>query len=709
MASPASSGPPPTPIPAPVSLEEQNTLETYGIISSHIWQEFHWKAPGDKYMGPTAEDRQVAERLADDQTCVAKHALNAAFCEWAITTVDVDVPEGQEIYLHWWLEDKDGGRVVEHPDFSKAHFDSKHAKAKVAKGRHAWRWDGRLPNDHGRRTFLQNAACWSRISAKSASGHAIPIGNLDRARIDVQGHPYRIFVVASPKLDADLIAERQVRGGGRWLNAAGNRFQADCWMRIYRGVQTPGNDAHIVFLGHGAVEATDVETSAESTAPRWGAIATPHDVELKGYFRTATHGGVTFWLFEMIDEIPVVPAHATEITLAQVTGGDGLLPAPINPFSGVNRACKTGVHGHQSFPNTPTGFIVEAASVGCTTFVNLANGTPAAPAAEATDVLNLRASFGSWHGNAPTATGNKVWGPPLAGGRPGTFRNKQNKRNLIDDALLADGFDSPLLRSPKSDADPDDGLESPHMQSTVQQAVMGGFLEHEIPTKAAVPAEPDGAEPTVDSKVRLRVRLVQAAEDSLYWLYHRAVAFGHVMTGAAGSYSGELWIPRMAQRLWNGHWRNLQLQGQCEYRWYYEERFADGGTLVAGWIGTKPAVADGWANLDGVGRFRKSNVPTPRVSARAMTSGCEVYSVFRYRVRLQPQPVPASGVWGPLPAQDDLFTEPRIRARFLGETIETVANVKYLVGQSELFLYRPLIGDFGRNSGSTNRDPMAVT
>jgi hypothetical protein len=611
--------------------------------------------------------------------------------------------------MRWWLEAEDGSRVQEHPEFTQANFDSKNAKAKVTKARYAWRWDGRLPNTHGRRTFLQNARCLSRISVKTASGHVIPIGTLDRASIEVQGNPYKIFVIASPKLDADLIAERKGRGGGRWLNTSGNRFQADCWMRIYRGVPAPGSDGHVVFLGHGAIEATDVETPAESASPKWGAIATPHDVDLKGFFRTATHGGTTFWLFEMIDEIPAVAAHAREITLARETGSEGLLPEAINPFSGVNRACKNGVHGHQSFPTPPKGFIVEAASVGCTTFVDLSSGTPEAPAAEATDVLNLRASFGKWNDAAPAGTANKPWGPPLDGGRPGSFRNKQNKRNETKDALLSDDFDSPLLKSPKSDADAADGIESPHMQATVQQAVLGGFLEHEIPTAETVAAEPDGPEATVNPKVRLRIRLVQAAEDTLYWQYHRAVAFGHTMTGSGGAYTGELWIPRMVQRLWNGHWRNLQVKGQCEYRWFYEERYDAGDTRVAGWIGRKPTPVEGWVKLadDEAGRFTKKEVPIPPAPARGLTLGCEVYSVFRYRVRLQPQPVDGTSFWDVLTARDDLFTEPRIRARFRDEAIETVGNVKYLVGQSELFLYRLAIGDFGPGRG-LDRDPSAL-
>ena len=720
MANPAPTGPPPAPIPAPVSLEELNTLETYGVILRHIWQEFHWKAPTDAYKGPTEDDRKVFERLDDEQTRIAKPTLNAAFCEWAMATIDVDVPDGQELYLHWWLEDEQGERIVEHPKFSKTHFDAKHADAKVAKARYAWRWDGRLPNANGRRTFLQNAPCWSRIAVKTASGQLIPIGTLDRSRIDVQGFPYRVFVVASPKPDVDLVAERTGRGGGRWLNSAGNRFQADCWMRIHRGVAAPGGDGHVVFLGQGAVEATDVETSAESASPRWGAIATPHDVDLKGFYRTATHGGVTFWLFEMVDVTPAVPAHAREITLAQVTGDDGLLPQPINPFSGVNRPCKNGVHGHQSFPTTPTGFIVEAASVGCTTFVNLATGTTAAPAAQVSDLLNLKASFGSWIGDAPSATANTPWGPPLAGQRPGTFRNKQNKRNEPRDALLADDFDSPLMRSPASTGDAADGTESPHLQATVQNAVLGGFLEHEIPTAETVAAEPDGPAASVNAKVRLRIRLEQPAEGTLYWQYHRLVAFGHTMKGSVTAYTGELWIPRMAQRLWNGHWRNLQIKGQCEYRWFFEERYSDGDPQVTGWIGRKPTPVEAWVSLsnDEAGRFVRKDVPIPPVSARGMASGCDVYSVFRYRIRLHPQPAAATSVWGTLPQRDDLFTEERIRARLLDETIETVAGVKYLVGQSELFLYRPIIGDFGpgpgsdpgrgRERGPAERDPAAI-
>lgn len=695
--------PPSSPIAAPVSLEELNTLETFGVVLRHIWQEYHWKAPTEKYLGHSTEDRRVVERLDFEQTRIAKPELNAAFCESAIVTVDIELPDGTEVFLHWWIEDQDGQRRIEHPDFSQAHFDANNAKAKVKKARYAWRWDGRLPNDANRPSFLQDgASARSRIQVKTTTGRLIPIGSLDLASIVVKGHPYRIFVVANPKTDIDLQAEK-ARRNNRWLSSRGNRFQADCWMQVFRGVASPGSEAHVVFLGQGAVEATDVETSTESTSPKWGAIGTPHDTDLKGYFRTAKHGGVTFWLFEMVDETPNPAGPAAtrhyEITLPRIAGPTGLLPEPINPFSGVNRAIKNGVHGHQSFSDSNTGFIGEPASVGCTTFLDLSSGTAANPAANRGDLTAFKASYGSWNGAAPANTGTKPWGPPLDGGRPGSFRNKQNYGDAPEDALILDDFDNPRVGPANR--------EPFHLQATVQHAVLGGFLEHEIPQNPLVASDPDSPTPATNPKVRLRIRLNQAPEDSLYWQYHRAAAFGHSMQ-SSGTYTGELWIPRMIQRLWNGHWRNLQLNGQCSYRWFFEGRCSDGTNSVLAWIGTKPTPVTGWATLSAsnIGRYQKSSVPIPAVPNAIL--GVDVFSVFRYRIRLHPEPKANTSVWEPLSARPDLFTDPARRAHFIDETIVTEGGVQYLVGQSELFLFRPAFGDFGPTPGNGPGTPPGM-
>jgi len=685
--------PPPSPIPAPVSLEELNTLETFGVVHRHIWQEFHWKAPADKYRGKTEVDRRVVERLDEESTRIGKKKLNSAFCEWAVATVDVEVPDGQKLYMRWWLEDAEGKRVLEHPDFNKANVEGFKDAARISTGNYGWRWDGRLPNQAKRPVFLQNATGHSRIEIRTASGRVIPLGTIDRAEIEVQGRPYRVFIVATPKTNLELEAERQARCGGRWLSSRGNRFQADCWIRIFRGVKSDGNDDFAVFLGQGAVEATDVQTATEAgTAARWGAIATPHDADLKGYIRQGKHGGVQFWLFEIVDPAPASAAVSALIPLETRSGPDGLLPPPNNPFCDTqpNKPYKDGVHGHQSFRDGGSSavhaFVSEPASVGCTTFLNLSSGAVEGTTGIRGDLRSVRSEFGSWNGSVPSATGTALWGPPLGDGRPGTFRNKQNKRNETRDALLADDHDQPLLKSPAV-AGEESGIESPHMQATVQHAVLGGFLEHEIPSKSSVAADPDDSAFDKDPKVWIRVRLEQGGEGGLYWAYHRLVCFGHTMKLDGDTVGAELWIPRMVQRLWNGHWRNLQVGGTTDYRWYFERRNPNGASTIVGWIGVKPSANDGWVPLvpANMGKFAKS-LPRPTPLKVTTSDVGDVYAVFQYRIRLHPAPGAATSVWQPLAAMDDPFVSV-LPPQLAEEKIQKSDGHDWLVGSSEVYIY----------------------
>lgn len=702
--SPPSATPPP-PVVAPVTLTNTNTIDLAGVVARHLWQEYHWKAPTDGYRGKTLDDRRVAEDLVDS-TLQAKSSLNTSFCEHAIATVEVSVPDDQTLYMRWWLEDMAGDLVAEHPDFSKAKADAKNAAAKISTGKYAWRWDGRRPNTAGRRVLMRDEPCWSMIEIKKKDGAIAPLGPLATSSISTHGAPYRVFVVGDPKDDTNLTAEMEGPGGGRWLNNAGDRLQGDCWIKVYRGkLDSPG---HLAFLGHGAIEATSYNTNKN------GAIATPHDRDHKAWIRRGTHGGVTFWLCELIDiTAPTQGSHL--ISLDRPAG----LPVPNNPFCDTqpNQPFKDGVHGHNSFPVSGSAYVIDGASVGCTTVRTLTGGSQAAPVARLGEIQCNKASFGTWNGAEPGNTDNTPWGPPLEGGSPGSFWNKQTKRDRVLDALLPDVFASPLIIPPKLNAttnvfDPpstDADREEPlHMQHTMQQALLGGFLEHEIPASPAVPAEPEANEPGVNPKVRYRVKLRHAPERSLYHQYHRLAVFGHSVEPGLNAASFQCWIPRTLQRLWNGNWRNVLVKDAMRYAWYIEERWDDQRARRA-YIGTKPTGAAMWASLaDGsIGKYRKANLALPAIKPQSAAS--RFFSVFKYQIRLAPQPKADTHVWQAMDAADDLFTHELTRASLLAEQIVVEANVSYLEGQSELEFAYPSAGDFPGTPGTpgTPRAPGA--
>src|SRR5258705_13617880 len=149
---PAPPKPPPAK-PAPVALGDKNTIDSASVVVTHLWQEFHWKAPTNKYLGHTDDDKKVAENVDASGALLAKKTLNTVFHEWAMATVEIDVPADQKVFMHWWLEDSKGNQVAEHPDFSKKNYDGGDAKAKVKKAKYAWQWDGRTLNSAGRRVF----------------------------------------------------------------------------------------------------------------------------------------------------------------------------------------------------------------------------------------------------------------------------------------------------------------------------------------------------------------------------------------------------------------------------------------------------------------------------------------------------------------------------------------------------------------------------
>ena len=422
---------PPAPIAAPVSLENLNTIDTSSVVLRHIWQEYHWKAPANIYLGKTDDDKKVAENLDANGALIAKQFLNTAFHEWAMATVELDVPAGQKLYMRWWLEDMSGNVLEEHADFSKTNFDGKKAAAQIKKAKYAWRWDGRKTNSAKRRVYMRDEPCFSRISIKSDSGKTIPAGALEVAIILVKGEPYKIFVVGAPKSDAEMDLEKTNHGNGRWLHTDGAKLATDCWIKVYRGV--PNDDGYLVFLGHGAIEATGYSSATVGGVVKNGAIATPHDVEHRSWIR---HRQWSFGGDVSLCEIAnVAPKTGEEylLTLDIKNDSSGALPPANNPYcdSHPNQPYKDGVQGHRSF-NAGGLFLVDDASTGCTTIVDLSSGTRAKPTSILGDVRCIKASYGTYYGADPTTGSAKdqIWGPALDGGRPGTFLNKQNSSPL---------------------------------------------------------------------------------------------------------------------------------------------------------------------------------------------------------------------------------------------------------------------------------------
>jgi hypothetical protein len=681
--------PPPKPAPpkpAPVALGDKNTIDSASVVVTHLWQEFHWKAPTNKYLGKTDDDKKVAENLDATGTLVAKTKLNSAFCEWAMATVEIDVPADQKVYMHWWLEDSKGNQVAEHPDFSKKNYDANAAAAKVKKAKYAWRWDGRKPNSAGQRIFLRNEECWSHIEVTSVPGRVIPLGQKQYAYLKVECEPYKIFCMGVPKSDAEMDAAKTKHGNGRWLHSDGAKLATDCWIKVYRGIS--GDDAHLVFLGHGAIEATGYGGGKD------GAIASPHDVDHRAWIRWRHwKWGQDVTLCEIANVNPKAGEEALLTLDSKNDAAGNPLPPANNPYCDVrtNQPYKDGVQGHRSFNPGGTLFLIDDASTGCTTIVDLSKGTKADPAAVLGNVRCIKASYGEFFGGKDATDAShkdKIWGPPVPNGGPGAFFNKQNKRSTVSDALLADDYDKPLIAIPK-EAD-----EEPlHMQPTFQHAIFGGFLGHELAYSAMVKDEPD-APTNDDPKPRMRCRLISGPQNSKAWQYHRLVTFGHIPKDVGGKVTVEMWVPRIFQRLWNGHWRNVMVRDvdkglttQCEYAWFFEQRNADGTTVNRGWIGKKPAAGKDWVTLDEIGKLTKENLAKPTFDkADAKVKGAQMFSVFKYRVKLAPQPAAGTSVWETLSGRVDLFSDLANPARMIDEKIVTDAGVQWLEGKSEVMV-----------------------
>jgi hypothetical protein len=597
--------------------------------------------------------------------------------------------------MRWWLEDGKGNQLAEHADFSKKNYDANAAAAKVKKAKYAWRFDGRKLNAVNQRVFLRDEICWSHIEVKSVPGRVIPLGQKQWAYLKVEGEPYKIFVRGVPKSDAEMDLEKTNHGGGRWLHSDGAKLATDCWIKVYRGV--PDDDGYLVFLGHGAIEATGYGTETAGGVVKNGAIATPHDVEHRCWIR---HRHWQWGGDVSLCEIANVAAKAGEewlltLNIKNDASGSPLPPAK-NPYcdSHVNQPYKDGVQGHRSF-NQGGLFLIDGASTGCTTIVDLSSGTRAKPAAEQGNVRCIKASYGEYYGGDPTDASHKdkIWGPALPNGGPGTFYNKQNKRSDVKDAFLADDFSKPLVAVPRAPEDAAHDDEPLHMQPTFQHAMFGGFLGHEIAYTGNIVDEPDAAA-SDDPKLRMRCKLMSGPENAKAWQYHRLVCFGHIPKDVGGKVTVEMWVPRIFQRLWNGHSRNVMvrdadkgLTSQCEYAWFFEQRNTDGTTVNRGWIGKKPAAGKDFVTIDEVGKVTKENLAKPTFDkSDAKAKGAQMFSVFKYRVKLAPQPASGSSVWEPLTARVDLFSDLANPARVVDEQIVSVSGVQWLEGRSEVMV-----------------------
>jgi len=314
------------------------------------------------------------------------------------------------------------------------------------------------------------------------------------------------------------------------------------------------------------------------------------------------------------------------------------------------------------------------------------------PAVELNGLRRIHPWYGDWTGQAPDGEGHKdlIWGPPMEGGRPGSFHNKQNKRNQVSDAAVADDFFSPVIIVPPADEDKTHADEPLHMQPTFQHGLFGGFLGHEVAYHMNVDDEPDDPA-SDDPKIRIRCKLMSAAEGTKAWQYHRLVAFGHIATVVGGKVNIEMWVPRIIERLWNGHLRNVMVKDtgmdHCEYAWFFEQRNSDGSKSNRGWIGKKPGVGKDYVLLDVIGKASKEGVSKPTIDASsAGAGGAQMFSVFKYRVKLLPRVAANVSSWEPLSAREDLFSDGANRAQLIAEKVVQVGSDYFLEGQNEVRL-----------------------
>ncbi len=610
-----------------------------GLVTEHLWQEWHAsQAPVAAYAGPTTDDRRVVENGAAG-ALVAKATLHLCFLERAVATFAVDVA-GADYWAKWELVDASGTVVKTHARFSASNFAAANATAKLATGRQAWMWDGR--NAAASPVFVASGVYQSRLTVKDGAGATRTF----TSDLTLEGSPYELRIVGQPKTDAELLAELATRpagGAGRLLTTAGERIGGDCWLMVFRGQQ---DDGHQTFLGHGTIEATIAEG-----ASRHGAIQTPHGVDFKGWIRLDPRGDAGRPDRVQIEDVGVTNAR---IALTNPPASPVSNPFTDDPSHGP---FKDGVQAHAGAALTTDGL-----SVGCTTSCPLTGRSCADPGAVRGAVRSIDSSFGTWGDDAGEDV--TVRGP--------TFENKQNKRDVAD-ALLADDHAAPLLDPagpPACGGAPDEPL---HMQDTVQRAVFGGFLGHEIPRGATVADAPS-------NKLRVRMRLESYAAGSAYHVYHHAVGFGHEVSVSGRELTARLWIPRKVIRDWNGNRRNVLVRGNLRVRWTLEHlpEGATERTVLHTFLGTAGGDFVDLPNGE-IGRSQHTVRLADPPPARPY------FSVFRYQLRLLPFD-PAVDAWVAEPAYTDVFGAGTgvVGAETL--TLNGAGDRRFAEGQNELTL-----------------------
>jgi hypothetical protein len=602
------------------ALQESQEGLTPPIVS-HLWQEYHTEAATNVYTGPTGEGEdhtKVAENADASGSLQPKTTLHLCFLESAIATVEAEVAEGQQYKMRWWIERPDG-TIQEHPDFTEA------SPGTLRTGKYAWRWDGRKrrseKGSEADRVYCPPGAYTSKIRVTDAAGTPVIEGEDCKRTITLEGDPYRIYIHALPKPTSDLWAERNRHKG--WLGDSGNykgrRFPSDCWIMVYRGVDNdPG---HMVFLGHGAMEATRWKDTTHC-----GDVGTPQGRTYKGWIRTDRKGD---------------PPRADCIQLEDVERTDDKVilknpggPAPINPS--WSDTFKMGVQIHREGYSQWVG---KDSSYGCTRVW---------PSKESNSVsaayMGVRCNASAFGTFGTTDT--KTWREINDGGPP--FVNKQTKRSRVEDAHIADSHSSLELNPPGSGAstDPDEPL---HMQPTFQKGAFGGFLKTEIPLGAGVEADPDG-------QLRIRASLWKPASSTMYYTYHHAVAFGHSDTVSGTKHALQAWIPYKVLRTWNGQQRNVKVESYCQVAWYIERRWVENGqdrTEVVHRLGPSTGQNDAYANLptDYLGKAEESWDPgsSPQKAGR-------YYSVLKYKLQLLPYSKDTVDDWTPEEAMTDLMS-----------------------------------------------------
>ncbi|MGH2396679.1 MAG: hypothetical protein ACRDFW_06760, partial [bacterium] len=568
------------PCPRLIEAAESDAAEGAPTVVFHLFREWHTRASASvSYRGPTADDRRVVENPATGGGLIAKARLHLCFLEKTVATLSVDVGS-DVVHATWEILDASGTVVREHPRFTAANHAAGSAVARLDTAQYAWLWDAR--NGAADPVFVPAGRYRSRVTMTPRGGTSTS----HETAIDVEGSPYRIQIYGEPKTDAELAT---LFAGVRLLNTSGERTARDCWIFVHRGT----TDArHMVFLGQGTIEATTAER-----APRFGAIATPRTTAFKAWIRPNPHG-----VEASPDRIQIQSLGRTD-SHVDLTNPGG--PPPVNPFTDdrTHGPFKDGVQAHAG---NVTGVTTNGMSVGRTTASPL-TGTCMAPSSVRGVVRSVNSSFGVW-GSGTGSERVSVRGPP--------FVNKQSKRTTSSDALVADDHASPLL-DPLAPSGCGVAHDEPlHMQPTMQQAVFGGYLGHEIPRSMTV------ADAPVD-QLRIRMELGAYAQGSKYHQYHHAVAFGHEAAAVDDSFRFTIWVPRKIIRSWNGNRRNVLVRGFCNVSWTIEHLApgAASATTVANLIGR--TALGSFVDLPEVGRLRRTGrrlCPSRRERTRAYSS-----------------------------------------------------------------------------------------